>query len=123
MLALLQPHCPGLFPSQRPQLYITAGAPAATYYSSLIAWALFYLGASFRATFPWSITDCASAADPAACAADPARSLPFEAAARYFAGKVTREDRAALDDGSSDVTSTPLIGSALLRICLLAGCF
>ena len=31
---------------------------------------------------------------------------------------VTREDRAALDDGSSDVTSTPLIGSALP--CLLA---
>ena len=72
---------------------------AATYYSSIIAWSVFYIGASFKTTFPWSVSDCAPGA--ATCAVNDA--LPYNAAEAYFRGVVTRQDIAALRDGTSDV--------------------
>ena len=42
---------------------------AVTYYSAIIAWALYYFFASFMWPFPWATDVCA--ADDAECMADP----------------------------------------------------
>jgi hypothetical protein len=80
---------------------------AVTYYSSIIAWALFYFGASFKWPFPWAAENCGQ--DPA-CQANPARALPIARSDDYLLTDVMQFNEANVAKGVADLFSGPLIG-------------
>lgn len=89
--------------------------PAVTYYSSIIAWAIYFTGASFKWPFPWAVEECA--ADDTACATDPTKRLPINAATDYFENTVLHTSSDSLQDGVARIISGPLFGSARRHTC------
>ena len=87
-----------------------------TYYSAIIAWALYYTGASFIWPFPWATDTCP--AEDAACMADPARALPLASSRNYFLDTVMKYSPENVDKGTATVISAPLFGCAY-PTCLL----
>ena len=86
------------------------GWHAVTYYSAIIAWAAYYVGASFVWPLPWAAEECGLDED---CAADPARALPLPWSERYFTETLLNEDPESLASGVARVISGPLLGCAL----------
>ena len=82
---------------------------AVTYYSAIIAWAAYYLGASFVWPLPWATEDCGADAE---CLADPARALPLPSSDSYFTDTVLQSNDSSLADGVARVFSGPLVGCA-----------
>ena len=80
---------------------------AVTYYSAIIAWAAYYVGASFKWPFPWAIENCGG---DAACLADPARALPLPSSDSYFTDTVLCSSHSSLADGIARIFSGPLVG-------------
>lgn len=83
---------------------------AVTYYSSIIAWAIYFTGASFKWPFPWAVEECAP--DDAMCTTDPVKRLPINAATNYFENTVLHTNPDSLADGVARIISGPLFGSA-----------
>lgn len=85
-----------------------------TYYSVIVAWSLFYFGASFGWPFPWATENCG---DDAACIADPARALPLTRSRDYFTNTVIQFDEDQLESGAATKIAGPIFGCALLLCC------
>ena len=82
---------------------------AVTYYSAIIAWAAYYVGASFVWPLPWAAEECGLDED---CAADPRRALPLPSSNAYFTDTLLNENPASINDGVARVISGPLLGCA-----------
>jgi hypothetical protein len=91
------------------------GCCAVTYYSTILAWSLYYLGASFAWPLPWA-SGCSD--DDATCMADPARALPLTKSNAYFTDTVIRFDESKVNDGSATAVSGPVFGCAPLYVAL-----
>lgn len=87
---------------------------AVTYYSCIISWAVYYLGASFASPLPWAVRECSKLKDPdnqAACFADPKRALPLPTSDSYFDNAVLKTNHSSLESGVARTISGPLYGS------------
>ena len=80
---------------------------AVTYYSAIIAWAAYFVGASFRWPLPWAAEDCGL---DQMCAADPRRALPLPSSNTYFTDVVLNENPDSLQNGVARIISGPLVG-------------
>jgi hypothetical protein len=83
---------------------------AVTYYSSILAWAIYFVGGSFTWPLPWAIR-CDS--NDAACMADPSKALPITSATSYF-DRILGTSEDSLEVGVARRVSGPLMGSAFL---------
>jgi hypothetical protein len=92
---------------------------AVAYYSAIVAWSLYYVGASFAWPLPWA-TSCE--AGDQACAADPHRALPMTRSSDYFTNTVMRFDEGKLNSGAATDVAGPIIGCASLLVDLSFAC-
>ena len=81
-----------------------------TYYSTIVAWSLYYLGASFMWPFPWA-SGCD--AGDAACMQDPQRALPLARSTAYFMNTVIQFEEDQLEGGHVTAVASPVFGCAL----------
>ena len=81
-----------------------------TYYSVIVAWSLYYFGASFAWPFPWAQQQCGE--EDAACLSDPARALPLARSEHYFFNTVMQFDQSQLSSGSASGIAGPILGCA-----------
>jgi hypothetical protein len=84
---------------------------AVAYYSVIVAWALYYIGASFLWPLPWA-TSCE--AGDQACATDPRRALPLTRSDDYFNRVVMQYDEGNLNRGAATLVAGPIFGCASL---------
>ena len=85
-----------------------------TYYSVIVAWALYYFGASFAWPFPWA-QRCGAADE--ACMADPLRALPLARSQEYFTNTVMQFDASKLESGAATGIAGPIFGCAPHPLC------
>eukprot|EP00892_Ulva_mutabilis_P009294 jgi/Ulvmu1/6737/UM030_0072.1 len=89
---------------------IVGGFGIVTYYSAIIAWAAYFVGASFEWPLPWAAVGCGGDAE---CAVDPQRALPLPAASTYFTDTLLNENPDSVNSGVARVISGPLLGCLL----------